>query len=85
VEVGPDGFSPKTINVTAGGNLTFKNTSSATIQVDSDPHPQHTDNPELNVGQIVPGQTVTITVAKTGTWGIHNHLEPSMKATVVVK
>jgi plastocyanin len=79
------GFSPAVITVKSGGSLTFKNSSNATIQVDSNPHPEHTDNPELNVGVISPGGSKSVTLTRTGTWTIHNHLDPSHQATVVVQ
>jgi plastocyanin len=85
MELGSGGFSPATVTISAGGSVTFKNTSTSTVQIDSDPHPQHTDNPELNVGMLVPGQTATVTISRAGTWGIHNHLVSSQKASVVVK
>jgi plastocyanin len=79
------GFSPASITVPAGHKFIVKNDSSATIQVDSDPHPQHTDNTQLNIGAIAPGSTGSATLTRTGTWGIHNHLNPSMRGTVVVQ
>jgi plastocyanin len=79
------GFSPQTITLTSGKTLTFKNDTSETIQVDSNPHPQHTDNPELNAGTIMPGESKTVTLTKAGTWKIHNHLDSTDQATVIVQ
>jgi plastocyanin len=79
------GFSPASVTVPAGHKLIVKNDSSATIQVDSDPHPQHTDNPQLNIGTISPGASSSVTLTRTGTWGIHNHLDPAVRGTVVVQ
>jgi hypothetical protein len=79
------GFSPATVTVKAGSQFTVKNTSSSPIQVDSNPHPVHTDNPQLNIGVINPGASASVVLTKTGTWGIHNHLDPSVMAHVVVQ
>jgi plastocyanin len=79
------GFSPSSVTVPKGGTLTVKNTSTQSVQFDSDPHPVHTDNPELNVGVVSPGQSKSVTVNNPGTWGVHNHLDPSQKATVVIQ
>lgn len=79
------GFSPGTITVKAGGSIVFMNESSQTTNPSSDPHPTHTINDELNVGDIAPGDSKTITVTRTGQWGMHDHLDPSKKLTVVVQ
>jgi plastocyanin len=80
------GFSPSSVTISHGGKLTIKNTSSSTIEAFSNPHPQHTSNTELNIGAIVVGgQKTTDALTKTGTFTIHNHLDPSMQATVVVQ
>ena len=78
-------FSPSKITVKAGTVLTIKNDSSSSLDFDSDPHPSHTDNPELNVDNVSPGQSKTFTVNKIGTWGYHNHLNPTQKGTIVVQ
>jgi plastocyanin len=82
---GDSGFSPASVTVKSGGTVTFKNTSSEEIQVDSNPHPVHTDDTDLNVGPIAPGQSKTVTLSKTGTFGIHNHLDPSEMGHVTIQ
>lgn len=79
------GFSPSTANLKAGGKLTITNSSSSTVQVNSDPHPFHTDNEELNIGAINAGESKTVTLNKTGTWGYHNHIDSSQKAHITVQ
>ena len=80
------GFSPSTITVKSGSTVTVKNSSASTsLDFDSDPHPVHTDNPELNIGSIAPGSSKSFTVTKTGSWGYHNHLNPSQRGTLVVQ
>jgi plastocyanin len=80
-----NGFSPSTLTVKAGTKITIKNTSSEDMQFDSDPHPAHTDDTELNVGIVSPGESMTFTVTTTGTHGYHNHLDPSDTGTIIVQ
>jgi len=79
------GFSPSKVTVKSGETIAIKNTSSGDMQFDSDPHPVHTDDEELNAGAVAPGQTVTFTVTTKGTFGYHNHLNPSDTGTIVIK
>lgn len=79
------GFSPATVSVKSGDTVAITNSGKGQLQFESDPHPVHTDNPELNVGAVASGQTKTFTVTKTGTWGYHNHLSPSDKGSITVQ
>ena len=79
------GFSPSTVTVQTGGTVVIKNTSSHGLQFDSDPHPVHTNNPELNVGTVPAGQSTTFTPDTKGTFGYHNHLNASQKGTLIVE
>lgn len=79
------GFSPSTLGVKSGDSLTIKNSSSSSVQIQSNPHPIHTDNEELNVGEIAPGQSKSFTPSKVGSWGYHNHLDPTQTGTIVVR
>ncbi|OGL30676.1 hypothetical protein A3F37_03585 [Candidatus Saccharibacteria bacterium RIFCSPHIGHO2_12_FULL_41_12] len=79
------GFSPKATTVKSGDKVAINNTSSRAVQFDSDPHPSHTDDGDLNVGTVGAGQIKTFTVTKTGTFGIHNHLNPNETAQITIK
>jgi len=79
------GFKPAETTIKAGQAVTFVNASSETIQVDSDPHPIHTDDTELNIGKIASGQSQTVTLRKTGSFGLHNHLDPSKTARITIQ
>lgn len=79
------GFSPALTTVKAGDAVAFVNKDNTEIQVDSNPHPVHTDDTDLNVGPIEPGATKTVTVTKKGTFGFHNHLEPSDTAQITIQ
>lgn len=80
-----NGFSPNKITVKAGTKVTIKNDSGMALQFDSDPHPAHTDNTELNVDTVQQGGSQTFTVVRKGTFGYHNHLNPSDEGTIVVE
>ena len=79
------GFSPATTTVKSGDTVAIKNTSSSDMQLDSNPHPVHTDDTDLNVGMVGAGQTVTFKVTKKGSFGFHNHLNPSQTAKIVIE
>jgi plastocyanin len=79
------GYSPSTITVKTGDTVIIKNASSRSMQFDSDPHPVHTTNPELNVGSVPVGQEMSFVVDTKGTFGYHNHLNASQKGTIVVE
>lgn len=79
------GFNPSKITVKSGTTVTIKNESSGSLQFDSDPHPAHTDNEELNVNNVSPGESETFVVKRTGTFGYHNHLNPGDTGTIVVE
>lgn len=78
-------FSPSSITVKSGDTVEVKNTSSTDVQVQSNPHPTHTDDQDLNVGLISAGQTKTFTVTQKGTFGYHNHLNPSQQGGITIQ
>lgn len=78
-------FSPAKLTVKVGTNITITNNSKNNLQFDSDPHPVHTDNPELNVEVVQAGQSRVFTVTNVGTFGYHNHLDSSQTGTIVVQ
>ncbi len=79
------GYSPSKITVHSGDKVIIKNASSHGMQFDSDPHPVHTNNPELNVGEVDGGEQMSFTVDKKGTYGYHNHLNPAQTGSIVVE
>lgn len=78
-------FSPSTITVKSGDTVAIKNSSSADMQFQSNPHPLHTDDTDLNVGVVPAGQTATFKATKTGTFGYHNHLSPDQGGTITIQ
>lgn len=79
------GFSPEKLTSKSGENVVIENKSSTTIQLNSNEHPLHTKNPELNVGVVQPGEKKTFVLRTLGTFGFHNHLNPSTTGEIVVQ
>jgi plastocyanin len=81
---------PTTLTVTRGSQVTFINNDNRTHEMNSDPHPEHTNCPELNqVGHLEPGQSRqsgNLTVART--CGFHDHLNDqnrSLQGTITIQ
>ena len=79
------GFSPASTTIKSGESVKFVNNSSRALQLDSDPHPTHTNNEELNVGAIGKGESVVVKLTTTGTWNYHNHLRTGDSGTIIVQ
>lgn len=72
------GASPRDITVAVGSRVTFVNNDSQPHDMDSNPHPEHTDCPALNVGFIAAGQQgVSQNLNTARTCGFHDHNQPS--------
>jgi len=78
ITVTSTGVSPKQLTVPQGTRVLFTDTDTRTREMDSDPHPEHTDCPEINnVGFISPGQTKeTGNLNTVRTCGYHDHGNP---------
>jgi plastocyanin len=78
ITITSSGVSPKNVVVSPGAQVTFVNNDSRDHEIDSDPHPTHTDCPALNtVDFIVPGQSKqTGNLNDVGTCGFHDHMRP---------
>ena len=79
------GFSPTLTTVQSGDVVAITNSSSSDLQMQSNPHPAHTDDTDLNVGFVKAGTTKNFTVTKIGTFGFHNHLNPTDNAKIAVE
>ena len=81
-----NGFSPSTLTVPNGATVQFKNNASDSVWVASNPHPTHTDYPGFDaLRNYGPGETYSFTFTKSGSWGYHNHLNPSEGGTIDVQ
>jgi plastocyanin len=76
ITIGANGaVSPTQVTVAVGQSVTFTNNSTGTHDMESDPHPAHTDCPSIaNVGPLQPGQSkTTFGFANSGSCGYHDH------------
>jgi plastocyanin len=81
---------PQTMTVSRGTRVTFINNDSRAHEMNSDPHPEHTDCPELNqVGHLEPGQqrdSGNLNTARR--CGFHDHINPEnngLKGTITIQ
>lgn len=76
------GVSPKALQVQLGDRVRFVNNSNLPHLMGSDPHPEHTDCPDLNqVGYLLPGQgRETGNLVQARTCGYHDHDRPDVTA-----
>ena len=72
------GVSPKEVTVAPGSRVTFVNNDTRPHDMSSDPHPAHTDCPEITVGFIQPGQSgTTQNLNRVRVCGYHDHSQDS--------
>ena len=81
---------PQAITLTRGSQLTIQNQDSRTHDMTSDPHPEHTQCPELNqIGFLNTGQSRPSGNLNTArTCGMHDHGDPdrgSLKVTITIQ
>ena len=75
------GVSPSSVTVSPGQRVTFVNNDSRPHDMASDPHPAHTDCPEVNVGFLQAGQGGTTQNLNTvRTCGFHDHNQPDVRS-----
>lgn len=79
------GFSPASLTIKAEITVTWINNSGSDLSVNSNPHPIHTNYSPLNIGAIGDRQSKSLIFDKPGTYGYHNHLNPSQTGTIVVQ
>lgn len=85
ITVTSSGFQPGSLTVKAGETVVWSNQTGNTSNVSSAPHPAHTDYPPLNLGDIAPGASVSLTFPAAGTYKYHNHLNPSQFGSITVQ
>jgi plastocyanin len=79
ITITASGANPRNIEVTAGSRVMFVNNDTRSHNMTSNPHPDHTDCPELNqVGLLQPGQSrESGNLVTPRTCGFHDHDNPS--------
>jgi plastocyanin len=81
-----NGFEPSTLTISSGDTVEFENKSSDDFWPASNVHPTHLLYPGFDAKKpILPGGSYSFTFTKNGSWGYHNHLEPDVQGTIVVK
>jgi plastocyanin len=83
-------ISPRTVTIAQGTQVMMVNNDSRSHLMASDPHPEHTDCPEINqVGFLNPGQSrLTGNLNTVRTCGFHDHNQPlvsSLQGTIVIR
>jgi len=81
---------PQALTVSRGSQLTIFNQDSQSHDMTSDPHPEHTDCPEINqIGFLNAGQSRSSGNLNTArNCGIHDHRNPNsaaLKATIAIQ
>ena len=79
ITIGTDGrVSPSSVTIAPGGRVTMINNDSRAHDMSSDPHPEHTQCPEINqIGFLTTGQSRTSGNFNTArTCGFHDHNLP---------
>lgn len=90
ITIGADGrVTPSTVTITRGGRVTMVNNHNQPHDMWSDPHPEHTQCPELAWGFLSPGQSRTSSNLNTArSCGFHDHNLPdnaNLKGTIVIQ
>jgi len=67
--------SPSQVSIAVGQSVTFVNNDTRSHDMESDPHPAHTDCPSIaSVGLLQPGQSkTTFGFSGSGSCGFHDH------------
>ena len=91
ITIGSNGaISPAAVAITRGGRVTIINNDSRAHDMSSDPHPEHTQCPEINqIGFLTSGQQRTsgnFNTARTCTFHDHNQPDTAgLKGTIVIQ
>ena len=90
ITIANNAVTPKNINVTRGSRVMFVNNDNQAHDMESDPHPIHTDCPEINqVGFLSAGQsrqTGTLNTARTCGYHDHNRdMVESLQGTITIQ
>lgn len=89
ITITSSGVSPKNVQISVGSRVLFVNNDSRSHNMASDPHPDHTDCPEINqVGFLSPGQSrETGNLVTARTCGFHDHDDfsnTSLQGSIVI-
>ena len=90
ITISSSGVSPKSVTVPRGSQVQFVNSDRVSHQMNSDPHPEHTDCPEVNaVGFLSANQSrQTGNLNTVRTCGFHDHDLPNnvgLQGTIIIQ
>jgi plastocyanin len=86
VSIDDEGFTPASITIPKGTTVVFTNNGQGSHWPASDPHPTHNGLPGFDAKQpLTTGETYSFTFDKVGTFGVHDHLNASLKGTIIVQ
>src|SRR6266498_1135896 len=77
------GFEPSQSTLPPDNQIRIRNRSQRLLEFVSDPIKTHSNNPELNVGQLKPGESKVFYISQKGTWGYHNALDIGETGVIV--
>jgi plastocyanin len=81
--------APTSVTISVGQSVTFLNQDGRSRNISSDPHPDHNQCNELNVGNMANGQSrVSAAFNVRRTCGFHDHDDPDnagMKGQVIIQ
>ena len=90
ITITASGVTPKELQVSPGARVTFVNQDTAFHEMSSNPHPVHSECPQINeVSALAPGQsrqTGAFTTARS--CGFHDHGQPgnaALQGTIVIR
>ncbi len=86
VEITSSGFNPFTVTINSGDKVTFLNKDSSQHWIASNVHPIHVDYPGFDALRgLNQNENYSFTFTKIGTWGYHDHLNPSLTGRIIVR
>lgn len=78
------GFEKSSYTVKKGQTVEVKNQSNTQLQFSSDSHPTHTEETELNLAVLQPGQSSTFMPTEAGEHGFHDHIQSQFTGVLTV-
>lgn len=85
ITITPNGFIPDVIMIKPGTKITWVNKSGKDANINSDPHPAHTNYPSLNLGNFWNNGSVSLIFTQHGRFGYHNDVAPSQHGYIIVQ